>query len=338
MHSNRRRIVVKTGFIIVFMIIFWVLGYVSSQENRPENTERNKDDKIFFNQEPPGPIPKIFAPGVLSTLKSECLAVIFPDGNEIWYIIQHKHNQTSTYSIRKKGNNWSQPEIVDFASKYSVGQLSLCMDGKRIYFSSKGKDIDPNNVKLDWDIWYTDKTESGWSEPIKIGYPINTEANERQPFLSASGQLYFTSDKEGTIGGLDIFISKRQNGHFSEPINLGDRINSEKWEWDVYVSPGDDYLVFSSNKESRNPNRFDLFISFRGSEGVWLEPQNMGSIINTDESEMDFLLSPDGKYIFFTSSRIHPAADKVGYGNGRADIYWVNAKIIGRFRPENLKN
>lgn len=54
----------------------------------------------------------------------------------------------------------------------------------------------------------------------------------------------------------------------------------------------------------------------------------MGSAINTDESEMDFLLSPDGKYIFFTSSRIHPEADKVGYGNGRADIYWVNAKII----------
>jgi len=328
---------VKASFIIVFIIIFWILSCVSSQENRSENTELNKGDKIFVNQEPPERIPKIFAPGVLSTLKSECLAIIFPGGNEIWHIIQLNHYQTFTYSIRKKGNNWSQPEVVDFASKYSVGQLSLCIDGKRIYFSSKGKDIDPNNAKLDWDIWYTNKTESGWSEPIKMGYPINTEANERQPFLSASGQLYFTSDKEGTFGGLDIFTSKLQNGHFSEPINLGDRINSEKWEWDVYVSPDDDYLVFSSNKESRNPNSFDLFISFRGPESVWLEPQNMGPIINTDASEMDFLLSPDRKYIFFTSSRIHPEADKIGYGNGRADIYWVDAKIIEDLKPEELK-
>ena len=59
----------KSNFIIVFITTFWVLSCVSSQKNRQENAELNKDYEVFLNQKPPGLIPEIFSPRVISTFK-----------------------------------------------------------------------------------------------------------------------------------------------------------------------------------------------------------------------------------------------------------------------------
>ncbi len=66
----------------------------------------------------------------------------------------------------------------------------------------------------------------------------------------------------------------------------------------------------------------DLYISFRKQDGGWSKAENMGSIINSKEMELFASVSPDGKYLFFTSDR-----------EGSNNVYWIDAKVIDDFKP-----
>jgi hypothetical protein len=70
----------------------------------------------------------------------------------------------------------------------------------------------------------------------------------------------------------------------------------------------------------------DLYVTFKTREGEWCEPIHMGKEINTSESENRPYVSPDGKYLFYTSTI-----------RGNRDIYWVDAKVIDGLKPEELK-
>ena len=69
----------------------------------------------------------------------------------------------------------------------------------------------------------------------------------------------------------------------------------------------------------------DLYISFREHDGSWMEPVNMGEPVNSSTLEYCPVVSPDGKYLFFTSRR-----------RGNDDIYWVDAKIIDSYRSQGV--
>ena len=93
-----------------------------------------------------------------------------------------------------------------------------------------------------------------------------------------------------------------------------------------------------------------MYISFKKEDGTWTKSKNMGSIINTFYREVDPVVSPDSKYIFFRSNRrIHKSYSETAVtygefinilnspGNGEGDIYWVDAKVIQNLKPEELK-
>ncbi len=91
----------------------------------------------------------------------------------------------------------------------------------------------------------SEKTESGWGEPINLGEVINTNFAETKPFLHPDGKtLYFSSEGHYGLGGYDIFMSKRLSEsswtQWSEPINLGRTINS----------PADDAITLSIDGET----------------------------------------------------------------------------------------
>jgi hypothetical protein len=94
----------------------------------------------------------------------------------------------------------------------------------------------------------------------------------------------------------------------------------------------------------------DLFISFMKDNGNWTKAINMGEKINSSDWEFCPTVSPDGKYLFFTSNRrLHKPYSEISLtydkklkildspGNGSADIYWVDAKIIDELKPKELK-
>ncbi|MEM1326969.1 MAG: OmpA family protein [Bacteroidota bacterium] len=122
---------------------------------------------------------------------------------------------------KKVGSAWSAPEPLPFVKpEVNYGQASISKDGNTLYFESN----DPEG----WggtDIWWSRRQGDGWSEPQLMGRSINTEGNERFPFLD-SDTLYFASDTHIGMGGLDIFKSYKVNGRWTVATNLQPPINS----------------------------------------------------------------------------------------------------------------
>ena len=196
----------------------------------------------------------------------------------------------------------------------------------------------------DWDIWYADRTETGWKKPVNPGAPVNTDELEIHPSVIADGTLYFSSGRKGGMGRDDIYRSRYIKGRFMEPENLGNAINTEYGEGDIFIAPDESYIIFSSGRPG-GFGRNDLYISFQKKDGSWITAVNMGEKINSPEVEYCPSVSPDGKYFFFTSYRRPEKAfpeQPITYNdiirinneplNGSGNIYWINTEIINQIK------
>ena len=194
----------------------------------------------------------------------------------------------------------------------------LSFDEKKLYFISN-RALNGTGDAKDIDIWYIQKTDEGWSEPVNAGEGINSEKDEFYISLSNTGTIYFASNfhtSDTNYWDFDIYCSQTENGKFLAPVNLGDSINSLGFECDAFVSPGETYIIFCSTRPG-GYGEGDLYISFRNDDNTWTEAKNMGETINTKTHEFCPFVTRDGKYLFYTSNE---------------DIYWIDSKII-----ENLK-
>jgi len=101
-------------------------------------------------------------------------------------------------------------------------QFNVSSNGNTAYFVSNAM-----SGKGGWDLFMVEKKGEGWGPSTNLG-ELNTDANEIAPFISLDGKtLYFACDSKESMGGYDIFKSSRdQNGMWSKPVNLGNKVNS----------------------------------------------------------------------------------------------------------------
>jgi len=141
---------------------------------------------------------------------------------------------------RKVGNSWSVPEKVSFVKdEVNYGQVSISKDGQTMYFECN----DPEG----WggkDIWMVKREGDNWGTPTILGRSINTEGNERFPYLD-SDTLYFSSDYHTGMGGLDIFRSHKLNGRWTVAENLKAPINSGDDDFGYVI----DYQAAKNDKD-----------------------------------------------------------------------------------------
>jgi hypothetical protein len=239
----------------------------------------------YMGQKPPGPVPEIFAPGIVSTDKKELNSV------------------------------------APFSTKYSNVDMCVSYDGKKLFFGSNRPVSGEGKAEEGHDIWMVTRTETGWSEPENLGPLVNAGEHQIYPTVTKELTLYFQSRREGNIGGSDLYRAEYVNGRYTKPENLGSAVNTEHNEGDVLIAPDESYLIVSSRGRSDSLGRSDLYISFRRPDGSWTKAENMGPTINSEATEYCPMLSPDGRYLFFTSTK-----------SGNGDIYWVDAKIIDALR------
>lgn len=179
-------------------------------------------------------------------------------------------------------------------------------DITELYFSATGN----RNGNSSRDIFFSKREAGRWSLPKRLNN-VNTEYYESYPCISHDGNyLLFISDREGSIGEIDIYISKRNpDGSWSEAVNLGPDINTEFTELSPHLDENNN-LYYSSKGFSDNSN-FDIVIAKPVSDFKWQNPRLLNIPINTDYNETGpFVL--DGK-IYFSS-------DRTG-GCGGEDIY-----------------
>lgn len=125
-------------------------------------------------------------------------------------------------------------------------QPSLSADGNTLYFVSDR----PGGEGL-IDIWYSQRDAAGnWQEPQNLGPVINTPEREQAPFIHPDGQtLYFMSDGHPSLGGFDLYLSRRQpDGSWGSPRNLGYPINTEANEGALIVSLDGSTAYFSTDR------------------------------------------------------------------------------------------
>ncbi|MBN1273468.1 MAG: PD40 domain-containing protein [Candidatus Aminicenantes bacterium] len=315
--------------------IMMILAGYAKQENFPVLKGP------YLGQKPPGNTAEIFAPGIASTEHSEFCSVFSPDENEFYWSISGAPYPVIVV-MRQNKNRWTEPEIVSFSGKYLDFDMSISPDGKRLFFCSR-RPLDGNGPPTDnTDFWFAEREGGEWSEPKHLEGPVNSMGQEYYPIFVKNGSLYFSSTRPGGFGGGDIYRALFEEGVFLEPENLGSAINTENFEGDLFIAGDESYIIVTCYGRPDSFGSGDLYISFRREDDTWSLMKNMGATVNTPANEHCPILSPDGKYLFFSSGRNrHPDYSKEAitlkeklemmnsWGNGRSeDIYWIDADII----------
>ncbi|HEX3009321.1 MAG TPA: OmpA family protein, partial [Bacteroidales bacterium] len=222
------------------------------------------------------------------------------------------NRQEDFYVSTLGSNGWEQSKNAGAPLNTfdNEGAQTLSADGKEMYFTACNR---RDGLGL-CDIYYSYWNGKTWAIPLNIGAPVNSRFKETQPSLSPDGRtLYFASNRPEGKGGLDLWQSTLQeDGSWSEPVNLGDSINTPGEEQSPFIHPDNVSLYFSSTGLP-GLGRFDLFLSRKKQDGTWSTPKNLGYPLNTSSSEEGLIVNAKGNTAFYSSTR------EGGFG-GR-DIY-----------------
>ena len=230
-------------------------------------------------------------------------------GGEIDFDGEYDEN---IYISHFKNGYWTSPKSIgdNINTAEHEASIGLSVDGQEL-FIYKSDD--------EGSIYVTNLQGDVWSDPKKLGSTINTKARETHASLSADGNsLYFTSDRKGGYGGLDIYVAHRKlNGEWSEAKNLGPAINTPSDERAPYIHP-DSKTLFFSTKGYGGLGGFDIFTSQLNEFGTWTKPKNLGYPINTSSDDVFYVPSADGQRAYYSSKKED--------GFGRSDIYTIGLK------------
>lgn len=273
----------------------------------------------YLGQNPPGCIPEVFAPGIVSdtSWRAHCQIAISLDGDEIYWSRFTPGVYEQIYFSKLKNGLWSEPAIVDFNIGDTIinGGPIFSPDGNRLFFYSRNRSEGKGYI----DAWYVERVEDGWSKPINFGEPINSAGDDRPPIITEHGNAYCIPKKIPIENG-EIIRFKYSNGVFSDPSPFVISKDFNPW-WPLFVSPDESYIIFPSYTED-GFGRLDLYISFKDKNDCWGYPVNMGDKINTSLTERFPVVSPDGNYLFFMRQ------------TETWDIFWVSTDVIKELKKQ----
>ncbi len=204
------------------------------------------------------------------------------------------------FSIRT-GNQWESRRSagIPLNTLDNEGAHTMTADGMNLYFTACNR----RDGKGMCDLYHSTWTDGNWSTPTNLGSPVNTRYSEKHPSISADGRkLYFTSTRPGGLGSYDIWISVKIGDSWSEPVNLGDSVNTTGLEQSPFIHPDQQSLYFSSTGWP-GMGQGDLFLTKALSKGLWSRSINLGYPINTHNNEMGLTVNARGNRAYFASDR-----------------------------------
>ena len=316
------------------VLIFTAAFHYNLTAQNP-TTETNKGNIIVTNEK------------TINTGQLEFSPAFFEDG--IVYITSQKpmskekifdeRIESSTMSIflarRNEHGQLDKPAAFSntLVSSLHEGPLTFDKTGENIYFSRN------NNEGNGKKATYTEgasrlkiytaqrKGEGNWSVPTELPFCENN-SDACHPSISVDGdKLYFTSNRAGGYGGMDLYVSERVNGVWGKPTNLGPKINTPKNEVFPFVH-ADGTLFYSSNGLPGSGGLDIYYLKNSRQEGGLGVPVNLGVPFNSDKDDFGFIIDADMKNGYFTSGR--------SGGFGGDDIYAFNVPQATLF--DNLEN
>lgn len=317
----------------LFLLAFFIPAFLVDAQTRLSLTEAPEQLTLFGE-------------GSISTHINERDFALSPDGKEFYFTIASPRSDWQTLVVCRqiKPGVWTRPEVVSFGGHYSDLEPAFSPDGHTLYFASN-RPLEGNAPK-DFDIWKVTREGSGWSVPINLGPPVNTSQDEFYPSITKSGNLYFTASYPGQGRGReDIYRAVWREGRYQIPQPLDSMVNSNVDEFNAFVSPDEDYILFTCYGRKDDAGGGDIYMSEKDSAGKWTGARCLTEV-NSKYLDYCPYVSPDGKKLFITSTRYAPVASylsKASYRtiqnlwqntlNNQGNIYWVDFERI-RSREE----
>jgi hypothetical protein len=305
--------------IVRITVVLLALFFSNIPALAQEKTEAKPDFPVlsgpYLGQEPPGVMPAIFAPGVISTESEEFGCSFSPDGTQFYFTrklfdtVLQQNRMTIMYS-ELRGGEWSTPEIAPFCRGHGEGEPNFGPSGEFVLY---GRLQTLEDGSEDPRVTIVERVNSGWGKPRDLMHGMFAS-------MTSDSIIYYTDISNGYSKG-DIYRTPYTPDNILRPERLGGQINSSYQDAHPFVTPSGEILIFDSNRPGGSGDN-DLYICFRRGARGWTDPINMGTSVNTEEYDAIPYLTPDGKYFFFFRD-----------GN----IYWVDSRIIERLTPDEFK-
>lgn len=227
--------------------------------------------------------------------------------------LRREFNENLYFAVNQ-GGYWgeSQEFPIPIKSNCNEGSAVLSKDGSFLVFSRcivDGCDTECSDCLGSCDLFYSrfDKKKERWSTPENFGKEINSKGWDSHPSFSITEDtIYFASNRPGGFGMSDIYyIVKTGKDRWSKAINMGPVVNSRGNEWSPFHSKKHKVFYFSSNghivnfDDSRVSN--DLYRS-NFNDGRWLEPKNLGPLVNGEGDETYFSIDVNNKRLYYAKT------------------------------------
>ncbi|HKL37795.1 MAG TPA: hypothetical protein VJ876_02805 [Bacteroidales bacterium] len=267
----------------------------------------------YLTEHKPGKKPVIYCHKIISTDNHDEYGIHFSSDAKTLYFIREGKEGPGVMHSGQGLYGWTRPRKILLKKDQLLKEACFYPDEKRLLLvlreGSDGSDA----------LYISNREAEGWSPPEKtadtlLGPTIGSLS------ISGKGNIFYSGNmSQGTLS--DILITEYRNQQYMPPWNPGANINTPYKEMNPFISPDESYLLFSSDRPGGYGGT-DLYISIRLNHGEWAPACNLGPYINSEQNESRPYLSPDGKYLFFSRSRLQ-----------NRDLYWVSSEAIETYTP-----
>jgi outer membrane protein OmpA-like peptidoglycan-associated protein/tetratricopeptide (TPR) repeat protein len=310
-------------------------AYPRDFDEQLEQVQNDKKVVDFFVSQFENPVP--FDPIIVkqvSTRENEYLPLLSPDNKYMFFTRQSEDKSGAKDQMfqsdkvvyiekfiqskkLKEGYDGGTPlpEPFNQSDAVNYGGATLSLDNRHMIFTRCDNKFDAASQRLRkfCDLYYTHYTfglnpnngveEWYWTEPENLGPNINTDDGwESQPSLSADGKTLFFATARAESEGIDIYIShKNDKGEWGKAQSISPVVNTPANDKSPFMHSDSKTLYFSSQGHLGHGG-YDIYYTKHDDQWNWSEPVNIGYPINTSEDDHGFIVSTDGRTVYYASA------------------------------------
>ena len=249
--------------------------YTDQQIEACNNARKAMDSPVYYIRTHLGK--------TINTVTADYNPVVSADGSSMVYMTSLAFYDALKYTT-KTGGEWKEPVNITPEVQSDGDQFAdfLTSDGTRLYLNKADN--------FNSDIYYSDLVEGKWTKSKPLNKYINTKYFESHACVSPDNRtLYFTSNRKGGQGGMDIWVSRKDAmGDWGEPLNIGQAVNTELNEDNPFIT-GDGKTLFFASQGHYSLGGYDIFRSEMTDDGGWSKPVNLGYPVNTTDDDLFYV-------------------------------------------------
>ena len=226
----------KHTYFILTLVLALFIAACNAKKQDKKDSDLPTIETAYFGQKPPGLVPEVFAPGIVSINgRFEGTVSFSPDLQEMYFAADNKDEETSIYFSKLEDDKWTLIERVDFTDGEKKEEMHpfVSPDGKRIYFTAM------DSAFADEKIWYVNRLGDSWSDAILLDSPINDDLGVLS-LIRLKTVIFIISICQNS----KRIMLPNKNGDFPEVWEVALEFGHH-----AFISPSQDYLIVTARND-----------------------------------------------------------------------------------------